>query len=261
MARVLTMPSAPGLASNRLGEPLGRLIDRVTGDWRAVLESWRVSDAGGSLIRHVDAQVQAGVTVYPRDVFRALAMTPLPQTRVVILGQDPYHTEGLAEGLAFSVPVGRSIPPSLRNIRKELQRDLGAKLPEHGHLGGWAQTGVLLLNTSLTVEEGSPASHAKQGWEPLTDDLVRVAAAHPAPKVFMLWGAHAQAKLPLIEGASDAHLVLSCNHPSPLAAARLPKPFVGCGHFSAALSFLSSQTTPSRANHLPDFALKSALQA
>jgi uracil-DNA glycosylase len=221
-----------------LAEPIDALIDRLQGDWRPCVEAWRASPAGRALIDHVDARVAAGVTVYPAQVFRALERTPLARTRVVILGQDPYHGEGQAEGLAFSVPPGVRIPPSLRNVFKELQRDLRLPSPASGHLGGWADRGVLLLNTSLTVEADAPASHAKQGWQVLTDKLISTAARHASPKVFMLWGAHAQAKAPLIEAVQAGHALLQCNHPSPLAATRPPMPFVGCGHFSAAIRFL-----------------------
>ena len=148
----------------RLTEPLDAQIDRLHSDWQPVVDAWRASPAGRALITQVDRRVAAGVTVYPAQVFRALALTPLAQTRVVILGQDPYHGPGQAEGLAFSVPAGVPVPPSLRNVYKELQRDLGCPLPTSGHLGAWAARGVLLLNASLTVEDGAPGSHAKWGW-------------------------------------------------------------------------------------------------
>lgn len=175
--------------------------------------------------------------MYPPRPFRALELTPLSDVRVVILGQDPYHGIGQAHGLAFSVNDGVKPPPSLRNIFKELRRDLGAPPPMSGSLEPWARQGVLLLNTVLTVEEGAPASHAKRGWEELTDSLISTVARDAAPKVFLLWGAQAQAKRGLIE-AAGAHLVLTANHPSPLSAARGPAPFMGCGHFSAANAWL-----------------------
>lgn len=183
----------------------------------------------------------AGASVYPANVFRALELTPLGQTRVVILGQDPYHGEGQAEGLAFSVPPGVRAPPSLRNIFKELHRDIGFVPASHGHLGAWAARGVLLLNSILTVESGAPGSHAGCGWQELTDRLIGAAAKHRAPKVFLLWGAYAQTKRKIIQdlGAAGQHLVLQSNHPSPLAAFRSPAPFVGNGHFSQAAQFLA----------------------
>jgi uracil-DNA glycosylase len=170
---------------------------------------------------------------------RAFDLTPRDQVRVVIVGQDPYHGAGQAEGLAFSVPASVRIPPSLRNVFKELQRDLGLAVPVQGHLGMWARRGVLLLNTSLTVEEGRPGSHAGQGWEALTDEIIKSLSRDEAPKVFMLWGAHAQAKA-VWPVASGGHLVLMANHPSPLSARRGPAPFLGCGHFSAANRFLAA---------------------
>jgi uracil-DNA glycosylase len=165
-----------------------------------------------------------------------LALTPLRSVRVVILGQDPYHGAGQADGLAFSVASGQRSPPSLRNIFKELERDLGPLPPREGLLESWARRGVLLLNTVLTVEEGLPGSHAGRGWESLTDRLVVAVAEKAEPVVFLLWGAHAQAKATLIEATSPGrHVLLAANHPSPLAALRPPRPFIGCGHFSETL--------------------------
>ena len=188
------------------------------------------------MVRAVDARVAAGATVYPAQVFRALTLTSLPEVRVLILGQDPYHGPGQAEGLAFSVPDCEKPPPSLRNIFKELQRDLGLVPPAHGSLLSWAQQGVLLLNTSLTVESGQAASHARLGWQALTDSICVAVASTPAPKVFMLWGAHAQAKAPVL--TRSGHCLLTSNHPSPLAALRPPAPFIGNGHFGLANRFL-----------------------
>lgn len=216
----------------------------VDAGWQPVLDAWRASPAGQGLLAHLAARETAGAVIYPPDVFRALRLTPLAQTRVVILGQDPYHGPGQAEGLAFSVPQGVKIPPSLRNIFKELARDLGQTKHASGHLGAWAERGVLLLNTSLSVEDGAPASHAKRGWEALTDALISAAAVDAEPKVFMLWGAHAQAKAGLITAAGRAHLLLQSNHPSPLSATRPPLPFIGCGHFSQAQAWLAARHRP-----------------
>ena len=225
--------------NNRLERPLlVQLLNADFGDWQPLLQAWRESAAGRSTLAAVDARVAAGAVVYPGQVFRALALTPLSRTRVVILGQDPYHGAGQAEGLAFSVPEGQRQPPSLRNIFKELQRSEGLARPESGSLVRWAELGVMLLNSSLTVEDGAPASHAKLGWHVLTDCICAVLANDPAPKVFMLWGAHAQAKAPLISAARPQHLVLQANHPSPLSATRPPLPFIGCGHFALAKQFL-----------------------
>lgn len=222
---------------NRLDRPLDTLLEGDFGDWQPLLQRWRGSAAGAALVRAVDARVAAGAAVYPAQVFRALALTPLAQVRVLILGQDPYHGAAQAEGLAFSVPRGHKPPPSLRNIFKELQRDLGLPAPATGSLLPWAQQGVLLLNTTLTVEEGRAGSHVGLGWQALTDAICIALAADAAPKVFMLWGGHAQAKAPLL-GAAARHAVLQCNHPSPLAALRGPLPFIGSGHFSRANAFL-----------------------
>jgi uracil-DNA glycosylase len=165
-------------------------------------------------------------------------LTPFENVRVVLLGQDPYHGAGQAHGLAFSVPEGVRQPPSLRNVFLELQADMGHRPSASGNLACWAQQGVLLLNTVMTVEEGRPASHAGKGWEVLTDALVDALARDPAPKVFLLWGAHAQAKKPMITRARHDHLVACANHPSPLSARRPPFPFLGCRHFSQANAHL-----------------------
>lgn len=210
-------------------------------DWRPVVETWATSPAGQRLQAFLAERQAAGATIYPPEPLRALTLTPLSQTRVVILGQDPYHGPGQAEGLSFSVPPGVPLPPSLRNIFKEIQRDLGRPFPPNGSLVRWAEGGTLLLNAVLTVEDGRPASHANQGWEALTDAIIKVAAEDPAPKVFMLWGSYAQAKAPLIEAAQQDHLVLKANHPSPLSALKPPRPFIGCGHFSLARAWLEER--------------------
>lgn len=225
-------------AANRLTEPLARLLQADFGDWQPVVDTWRHSATGQALIAAVDAEVAAGASVYPAQVFRALLLTPRSRCRVVILGQDPYHGPGQAEGLAFSVPDGQRHPPSLRNVFKELQRSLGLAVPTSGSLVRWAEQGVMLLNASLTVKDGAAGSHSKLGWQALTDAICVTLAEDPSPRVFMLWGAHAQAKAPLIAGAGARHLVLQANHPSPLSATRPPLPFIGCGHFERASCFL-----------------------
>jgi uracil-DNA glycosylase len=211
----------------------------LAADWAALVGHFLASTAGQHLGAFVEQRLAAGATIYPPQPFRALALTPLAEVAVVVLGQDPYHGPGQAHGLAFSVAPGVKPPPSLRNIFKELARDPRVATEVHagGSLERWASQGVLLLNTGLTVEEGQPASHAKQGWEVLTDQLIAAVSAKAEPVVFMLWGAHAQAKQALIDAR---HLVLTANHPSPLSALRPPKPFLGCGHFSAANDFLQS---------------------
>lgn len=240
-------PEAHVPLPSALAQPLACLFDAVPADWRDVTDAFRASAVGQSLIARVDAAWQQGATVYPADVFAALHHTRRDQVKVVILGQDPYHGPGQAHGLAFSVQPGQAIPPSLRNIRKELARDLGLQAPAHGCLQAWADRGVLLLNTALTVEAGQAASHAGWGWEALTDALIAAVAADVHPTVFLLWGAHAQRKLPLIQQAAatgaggSAHLILQANHPSPLSATRGPVPFIGCGHFGQAQAFWRAQ--------------------
>ncbi|HXD05151.1 MAG TPA: uracil-DNA glycosylase [Burkholderiaceae bacterium] len=222
---------------NRLREPLERCFERVPGDWREITEPFRRTDAGQALIDYVDARVRAGATVFPAEVFRALRLTPRESVRVVILGQDPYHGAGQAQGLAFSVPQGMKLPPSLRNIRAEVAAGHAAHAKDHGDLTHWAQQGVLLLNTVLTVEEGEAHSHARRGWEILTDRLIAAVSASARPVIFLLWGAPAQSKAGLID--TSRHAVLTSNHPSPLSARRPPQPFIGCRHFSLANEWLA----------------------
>lgn len=205
---------------------------QVDPSWQPVVDAWAVR--ARPLFDRLAARRDAGATIYPPDPLRALRLTPLDRCRVVILGQDPYHGPGQAEGLAFSVPPGVRPPPSLRNILKEV----GVAAP-HGSLAAWAERGVLLLNTVLTVEDGAPAAHARWGWESLTDALIRAAAEHSRPKAFLLWGAHAQTKRDLIP--AGRHLVLTANHPSPLSARRPPIPFIGCGHFATVSEWLHGQ--------------------
>jgi uracil-DNA glycosylase len=208
----------------------------VAPGWQALTDRFFAAEAGQGLLQFLQQRLDAGAAVFPPRPLRALELTPPGDVRVVILGQDPYHGRGQAEGLAFSVASGVAFPPSLRNIFKELQRDLGTPPPTFPQPGGslvkWAQKGVLLLNTCLTVEEGQPASHSSRGWELLTDAVIRQVSKEAQPTVFMLWGAHAQSKRALID--ASRHLVLTANHPSPLSALRPPVPFIGCGHFSQA---------------------------
>ena len=212
----------------------------VAPGWQPLVQDFFASVAGRKLRGFLQVRLDAGAVIFPPRPLRALELTPPEAVRVVILGQDPYHGRGQAEGLAFSVAPGVPLPPSLRNIFKELQRDLGTPPPAFPLPGGslvkWATNGVLLLNTTLTVEEGQPASHAGQGWELLTDAVIRHVAQGQRPVVFMLWGAHAQAKRAVIPG-DRGHLVLTANHPSPLSALRPPVPFIGCGHFGQAREF------------------------
>jgi len=182
-----------------------------------------------------------GRRIFPKgsEYFRALDLTPLDKVRVVILGQDPYHGEGQAHGLCFSVRPGVRTPPSLVNIYKELQSDLGIAPARHGFLEHWAEQGVLLLNSVLTVQMANAASHQGKGWEKFTDAIIRLVNEKTEPVVFMLWGSYAQRKASFVD--TRRHLVLKAPHPSPLSA---HSGFFGCRHFSLANSFLESKGLP-----------------
>lgn len=212
----------------------------VAAGWQAAVDAFFAGTPGQQLLGYLQQRLDAGAVIFPPQPLRALELTAPEEVRVVILGQDPYHGRGQAEGLAFSVASGVRLPPSLQNIFKEIQRDLGAPFPPFPQPGGslvkWAHNGVLLLNTCLTVEEGQAASHSKKGWEALTDAIIRQVAEQGRPTVFMLWGNHAQSKRVLIP-SDRGHLVLMSNHPSPLSALRPPVPFIGNGHFGQAKAF------------------------
>lgn len=209
-------------------------------DWQAALADEYARSYFQALQCFLSAEL-ANHTVYPaqQDWFRAFALCPLVQVRVVIVGQDPYHGPDQADGLCFSVRAGVAIPPSLRNIRRELSADLGVNLPATGDLSGWAKQGVLLLNSVLTVRAGKAASHANRGWERWTDAVIRQVALRDQPTVFLLWGRYAQAK-----GAGldrTRHCVLEAAHPSPLAA---HQGFFGSRPFSQANRWLAQQQQP-----------------
>ena len=208
--------------------------------WRASLASILAAGSTQALIDYVDGRVAAGQVVFPPQPLAALQGCAPQDVRVVILGQDPYHGAGQAHGYAFSVPDGVRPPPSLRNIFLELARDCHCPPPPSGALLGWSRQGVLLLNTVLTVEEGRAGSHAGRGWESFTDAVIDAIASLPGAKVFLLWGAQAQAKRDRIQAVGAAQLVLCANHPSPLSARRPPVPFLGCTHFSQANRYLSA---------------------
>ena len=219
----------------------------VAPGWQPLVQGFFASERGQALQAFLAARLARGAVVFPPQPLRALALTSPDAVHTVIVGQDPYHGRGQAEGLAFSVAPGVRLPPSLRNIFKERERDLGTPFPvmpaPGGSLREWATDGVLLLNTCLTVEEGQPASHAGKGWEALTDAVIQQVAQGPRPVVFMLWGAHAQARQSLI-AAGRGHLVLQSNHPSPLSALRPPVPFIGNGHFGQAQAFVQQHRAP-----------------
>nr|WP_315457594.1 uracil-DNA glycosylase [uncultured Sphingorhabdus sp.] len=232
----------------------GPATDRMTGlqlpdSWQRALKDEVSADYMAALIGFLAAEKDAGRVSYPADSvwFRALELTPLEQVKVVILGQDPYHGPGQAHGLSFSVPPGVRPPPSLANIYKELEADLGIARVRHGFLEHWARQGVLLLNSVLTVEQAKAASHRKKGWERFTDAVVRAVSEKEEPVVFMLWGAYAQSKAASVN--ADRHLILQAAHPSPLSA---HNGFLGCKHFSQCNAFLISKGQSPIDWELPD---------
>lgn len=203
--------------------------------WSAALADAFASHSMATLVQFLRAEDAAGKIIFPgeRDVFNAFTFTPFERVRVVILGQDPYHGPGQAHGLSFSVPQGVKAPPSLVNIFKEIERDLGIARPDHGNLEHWAKQGVLLLNAMLTVEQSNAGSHQRKGWESFTDAAIERLNHQREGVVFLLWGSYAQKKGALID--SEKHLVLTAPHPSPLSAHR---GFLGCGHFSQTNAYL-----------------------
>ncbi|MFC2971019.1 uracil-DNA glycosylase [Azotobacter bryophylli] len=208
---------------------------KLEAGWKAALRDEFDKPYMRELSEFLRREKAAGKEIYPPGplIFNALNSTPLDKVKVVIIGQDPYHGPGQAHGLCFSVQPGVPVPPSLQNIFKELKRDLNIDPPNHGYLQHWAEQGVLLLNTSLTVERGNAGSHAGKGWQAFTDRVIQVVSEHQEHLVFMLWGSHAQSKRRLIDGTK--HLILCSAHPSPLSAHR---GFIGNGHFSRANKFL-----------------------
>ena len=208
---------------------------QLQGVWKARIGDYLQRPEMQALASFLRAEKQAGKRIYPPgpEIFAAFAHTPFEAVRVVILGQDPYHGAGQAHGLCFSVRPGVRVPPSLENIFREISRDLGLPRPDHGCLTPWAERGVLLLNSVLTVEDGRAGAHQGKGWEGFTDAAIDALNREREGLVFLLWGAHAQRKGQLIDNAR--HCVLSSVHPSPLSAHR---GFIGCGHFSAANRYL-----------------------
>lgn len=209
--------------------------------WKAPLRPEFDGDYMRDLKAFLLAEKERGKRIFPKggEYFRALDLTPLDQVRVVILGQDPYHGEGQAHGLCFSVRPGVRTPPSLVNIYKELKADLGLDPPGHGFLEHWAKQGVLLLNSVLTVEMARAASHQGKGWERFTDAVIRTVNERSDPVIFLLWGSYAQKKAAFVD--TSRHLVLKAAHPSPLSA---HSGFFGCRHFSKANAFLEAKGMP-----------------
>ncbi len=221
---------------NALKSVSSSVFPALPSDWDAALAP-EFSRPYMASLKHFLANEMAGQQIFPagEDIFAAFTMTPLSQVRVVILGQDPYHGPSQAHGLSFSVRQGIKLPPSLRNIYKEIEREYGAPAPVNGDLTRWAKQGVLLLNATLTVRAGEAGSHQKRGWEEFTDSAIRAVSAKQEPVVFMLWGSYAQKKGECID--RTRHLILEAPHPSPLSAHR---GFIGCGHFRKANDFLAS---------------------
>lgn len=203
--------------------------------WTDILGEEKKQPYFQSILQFITEERSAGKTIYPNqnELFNAFKETPYDQIKVVILGQDPYHGAGQAHGLSFSVKPGVKPPPSLKNIFQELKTDLGLPVPNHGCLDKWAAQGVLLLNTSLSVEESKPQSHAKIGWTTFTDNVIKKLNDYTKPLVFLLWGAHAKNKRELI--SNPKHLILAAAHPSPFS---VHQGFYGCRHFSKANAFL-----------------------
>ena len=211
-------------------------LDAVALGWQPVLGRFWRSGEGERLNAFLRERLAGGAVIYPPEPLKALRLTPPEAVRVLVLGQDPYHGPGQAHGLCFSVRPGVPAPPSLLNIFKEIQRDLGIAPPDHGCLTPWADRGVLLLNSVLTVEAGQPGSHQGKGWEGFTDHVVDVLNREREGLVFLLWGSYAQAKGKVID--PRRHRVLKAPHPSPLSAHR---GFLGCGHFGATNQYLAQR--------------------
>ena len=208
---------------------------RLEASWKAALSEELADPYIADLRTFLKSEINSGKQIFPKgsEYFSALDLTPLDKVKVVILGQDPYHGDGQAHGLCFSVQPGVRTPPSLGNIYKELEADLGIPRARHGNLESWARQGVLLLNSVLTVERGLAASHRGRGWERFTDAVIARVNELPHPVVFLLWGAYAQKKAGFVD--TSRHLVLTAAHPSPLSA---HNGFLGCRHFSKANAFL-----------------------
>ena len=209
---------------------------KIEPSWREALQHEFDQPYFAALVQQLHAEKAAGRTIFPPggQIFRAFDLCPLDRTKVVILGQDPYHGYGQAMGLSFSVPPGVPAPPSLKNIFKEIETDLGVQMSGSPDLTPWARQGVLLLNAVLTVRAGEPTSHGGLGWQTFTDAVIRTVSDRCEGVVFLLWGNYARSKAPLIDGAR--HLVLEAAHPSPLARGA----FFGCRHFSRCNDYLAA---------------------
>ena len=210
---------------------------KIEDSWRQALQAEFDKPYFASLVSSLHAEKAAGRLIYPPgpQIFKAFDLCPLPDVKVVILGQDPYHGPGQAMGLCFSVPDGVPAPPSLKNIFREIETDLGVRMSGRPNLENWARQGVLLLNAVLTVRAGEPTSHSSLGWQEFTDAVIRCVSDNCNGVVFMLWGNYARSKAPLVD--RSRHFVLEAAHPSPLARGA----FFGCRHFSQANAILSAE--------------------
>lgn len=215
-----------------------QFYNALPASWKKPLEQVCHRPEIDALVKFLQEREATGAIIYPakKNIFAALKATPFEKVSVVIVGQDPYHGPGQAHGLSFSVPAGVTIPPSLRNIFKELHQDVGMPIPAAGTLTGWAEQGVLLLNALLTVEQARPAAHANKGWEIFTDAIIEQLLMRKQPMVFLLWGSYAQKKVIALKDHIDArqHLILTAAHPSPMSVTG----FLNCRHFSKANAFL-----------------------
>ncbi len=233
-------PSAPR-AQNAFQGDLAAHFQTLPPAWREAFSDTRVQQTLRELDGFLEQRLNAGAQIFPLRPFRALLEIAPQDVQVIILGQDPYHGPNQAQGLSFSVPDACPAPPSLRNMFAELAKEYPDTFARQRHsLIRWARRGVLLLNTSLTVEAHQPASHSKRGWEAITDAIIGHVLREPRPKVLLLWGSHAQSKQALLQSQPPLGptLVLKANHPSPLSALRPPRPFIGCGHFRKANEWL-----------------------
>ncbi len=211
---------------------------QIENSWKNLLQTEFEKPYFHELTHFIKTEITANKIIYPKgpNIFNAFALTPFDKVKVVILGQDPYHNPGQAHGLCFSVPKSTPLPPSLLNIFKELRASTGTDRQYSGDLSGWAQQGVLLLNTSLTVRKNEPMSHSKIGWEKFTDTVIKLISDRREGIIFLLWGAFARGKQLLID--PSRHFILTAAHPSPLSA---HNGFFGCGHFSKTNELLISQ--------------------
>ena len=212
-------------------------ISTTTESWRSMLAQEKQKPYFKAILHYLAKEKAMKKIIYPpqQEIFNAFKLTEFNDVKAVVIGQDPYHGPNQAHGLCFSVKKGIIAPPSLKNIYKELHDDIGIEIPHHGNLESWARQGVLLLNTTLTVEAHKPQSHSKIGWQQFTDSVIKCLNQHNKPIVYLLWGSYAQSKAALID--TNKHTILMCSHPSPLSAHR---GFLGCRHFSKTNTILNA---------------------